>query len=472
MGHFDSLWEKARPAFDQERTWARARTLALSSLVALGRRTITGLLTTSAQQDVDWSQAYRLFEQDRFDVEALFAPARRELASRLPKEHPLVVAMDDTLLRKRGKKVHGTGWKRDPLGPAFHTNLVWGQRFLQLAAALPEGEGACRCRTIPIDMCHAPSPRKPRKTADDQAWATYRQQQHDTRIGVVGARRLNALRTAMDSDTENADRTLIAVVDGSFSNREVFRKRPKRSILIGRIRKDARLYAPPEEQATQRGRRRFYGKALPTPEQIRQDASIPWTQVIAWGGGTRHRFDIKTLACVRWRSSGEQDLRLVVIRPLAYRPRKGAHLLYREPAYLLCTDPKLPLEKLLQYYIWRWEIELNFRDEKTLLGVGEAQVWTETAVKQTPAFLVAAYAFLLLAATQRNDAPSLPPPKWRRDAPTRRRSTAEMIGQLRAELWGKGMGLNKNKVVQHTHHNTKPVLIENALPQAVCYAFR
>lgn len=388
MGHFDSLWEKARPAFDQERTWARARTLALSSLVALGRRTITGLLTTSAQQDVDWSQAYRLFEQERFDAEALFAPARRELASRLPKAHPLVVAMDDT------------------------------------------------------------------------------------RIGVVGARRLNALRTAMDSDTENADRTLIAVVDGSFSNREVFRKRPKRSTLIGRIRKDARLYAPPEEQATQRGRRRFYGKALPTPEQIRQDDSIPWTQVMAWGGGTRHRFDIKTLACVRWRSSGEQDLRLVVIRPLAYRPRKGARLLYREPAYLLCTDPKLPLEKLLQYYIWRWEIELNFRDEKTLLGVGEAQVWTETAVKQTPAFLVAAYAFLLLAATQTNDAPSLPPPKWRRDAPTRRRSTAEMIGQLRAELWGKGMGLNKNKVVPHTQHNPKPVLIENALPQAVCYAFR
>ncbi|MDR2051685.1 MAG: hypothetical protein LBQ63_07950, partial [Deltaproteobacteria bacterium] len=38
---------------------------------------------------------------------------------------------------------------------------------------------------------------------------------------------------------------------------------------------------------------------------------------------------------------------------------------YRNPAYLLCTDPDLPVERLLQAYLWRWEIELNFRDEKT-----------------------------------------------------------------------------------------------------------
>ena len=38
------------------------------------------------------------------------------------------------------------------------------------------------------------------------------------------------------------------------------------------------------------------------------------------------------------------------------------------------TKLNLPVEKLLQYYLWRWGIEVNFRDEKTLIGTGQAQV--------------------------------------------------------------------------------------------------
>jgi len=31
---------------------------------------------------------------------------------------------------------------------------------------------------------------------------------------------------------------------------------------------------------------------------------------------------------------------------------------------------------LIQYYFDRWQIEVNHRDEKSLLGVGQAQVWS------------------------------------------------------------------------------------------------
>jgi hypothetical protein len=41
---------------------------------------------------------------------------------------------------------------------------------------------------------------------------------------------------------------------------------------------------------------------------------------------------------------------LVVIAPLGYRLRKGHRMLYRKPAYLLCTDPDLDLALLLQAY--------------------------------------------------------------------------------------------------------------------------
>lgn len=97
------------------------------------------MLCASAQQFVDWSAAYRLFEKGRFDREALFKPAKQAVLERLGQDEPLVVVMDDTLVRKRGHKVHGAAWKRDPLGPKFRNNFIWGQRFLQMSALLPDG---------------------------------------------------------------------------------------------------------------------------------------------------------------------------------------------------------------------------------------------------------------------------------------------------------------------------------------------
>ena len=77
IASFNRLFDKTKPAFAQERTFERARTLAMSSLVGMGRRTVSGMLCASAQQFIDWSAAYRLFEQQRFDTDALFAPVRQ-----------------------------------------------------------------------------------------------------------------------------------------------------------------------------------------------------------------------------------------------------------------------------------------------------------------------------------------------------------------------------------------------------------
>ncbi len=94
----------------------------------------------------------------------------------------------------------------------------------------------------------------------------------------------------------------------------------------------------------------------------------------------------------------KHNLQLVVIRPLGYRLTKTSKILYREPAYLICTDNNLSIEKLLQDYLWRWEIEVNFREEKTLLGCGQAQVRNPESAESVPAFISAIYALLHLAA--------------------------------------------------------------------------
>ena len=42
----------------------------------------------------------------------------------LPDNAPLVTALDDTSLRKTGRKIPGVGYRRDPMSPPFHVNLV------------------------------------------------------------------------------------------------------------------------------------------------------------------------------------------------------------------------------------------------------------------------------------------------------------------------------------------------------------
>lgn len=439
--------------------------------MGLGRRTVTGMLTASAQQGLDWSAAYRLFEQGRFEGEALFAPALRAVCAGLGEQEPLVALMDDTLIRKRGRRVHGAGWKRDPLGPPFCNNFIWGQRFVQLSAALPEGPGASRARGIPVDWIHSPLPPKPRRKAPAEQWAQYKELQRTMKVSVVGLERIRALRAALDTQGQPT-RELLVALDGTFTNQSVFRRLPERTVAIGRLRKDARLYAvPSESESPQRGRKRFYGAPLPSPEELQQDASIPWVEVKAWAAGQTQSFQIKTMAPVRWRGSGKRDVRIVAIRPLAYRPRKGTRLLYRNPVYLVCSEPELPLQRLLQAFVWRWEIEVNFRDEKTVLGVGEAQVRTPAAVQAVTAFIVAAYAFLLLAAA-RTGRIALPPPKWRQEQPAQRDSTPRLLGALRHQLWARALGVNLTHVACNKEGKTTDVEIASALPSAVLYAFR
>jgi hypothetical protein len=437
-------------------------------LLALGRHTITGLLSAAGKQFQDWSASYRLFGKNRIEQKRLFAPVIKSVLENLPAEAPLFTMMDDTLVRKRGRKVAGTGWKRDPLGPAFRTNFVWGQRYFQISAALPDLDLSGRARGIPVDFQHAPSPAKPRKSAPPDAWKAYKEQQKTSKISAVGAARLAELREQVP------DRKIVCAFDGGFTNKEVFCSIPENTVLIGRIRKDARLFRVPKEAVgASRGRKKFYGDPMPTPEQIRQDESISWQKVTAFAAGKYHDFEVKTITPARWKSSKDRDILIVVIRPLAYRPRKGARLLYRDPAYLICSDPQMPLKQVVQAYVWRWEIELNFRDEKTVMGVGEAQLRTSGAVQSAPAFVVASYAFLLLAAHSVGAKSScLPSPKWYPQKPSDRCSTQKILSLFRSQYWGISIEPNKSGFASKSPERRTRFYFAPSIESAVCYAYK
>ena len=104
----------------------RWREHLLAMLLCPERATLTNLICTAGGAQADWSAHYRLYARARVDETMLFAQVRDQLQARLDAAAPLVVALDDTLVRKTGPRIDGVGWRRDPLGPPFQTNLVRG----------------------------------------------------------------------------------------------------------------------------------------------------------------------------------------------------------------------------------------------------------------------------------------------------------------------------------------------------------
>jgi len=475
LSSLQQLWRECAHSFAQQRLADRAQALSLSSLLCFGRHTVTGLLTTSGCEFQDWTATYRLFSQGRLPVDDIFAVVRRAILAELPPSAPFSIAVDDSLLRKSGIRIPGVAWRRDPLGPPFQCNFVRAQRFLQLSAAIPLADGAYRM--IPVAFRHAPPPPRPAPNASTDAFKDYRRAARLARLPLLAAEQIAALRQALDAEPSGAQRPLHVSVDGGYTNETVLKNLPARTILIGRIRKDAKLYFLPQAApAPQRGRPRRYGAPAPTPEQIRTDESTPWKTIDVCISGAPHQMRVKRLGPVLWRTAGlAQLLQAIVIAPLSYRLRKNSKLLYRRPAFLICTDAEMDLRSVVQRYVQRWDIEVNFREEKTLLGVGQAQVRNAQSVQAVPALQVASYSLLLLATLRAlktaTDSDLLPAPKWNPSPPQHRVSTPRAINQLRAELWGRALGLtNFSGFVAQRTPATKSDKFLPDLPSAVLYA--
>jgi len=466
--------------FAQQRTHHRATILAVSQLACLGRHTVTGLLSTAGRRHEDWSANYRFFSRDRWDAQQPFDSVLEGVLEFLSPQGPLVAAMDDTLLRKTGPKIPDVAYRRDPLSPAFQTNLVRGQRFLQVSAMLPAcPEGPSSARAVPVRFQPAPTlPKASRRDSEPERMEVKKLAKYYN-LSTIGRDAIAATRDQLDRQPNGKSRLLVVGVDGSYTNRTVLRGLPPRTILIGRVRKDAKLFYPIDDaQQPARGRRRCYGQSAPTPDELRNDESTPWQEVRAFATGKLHNFRVKAVAPVLWPKAGPgMHLRLVVIAPVGYRLRAGAKLLYRQPAYLLCTDPNMPLADVIQDYLWRWGIEVDHRDEKQLVGVGEAQVRAPYSARREPIFAVACYSKLLLAGAQRYGPNAtqadLPLPKWRRHKSKCRVTTSDLLRELRQNLWGDALKLmerNYGHFVNRPHPTTNCPKLPWSLSGAIDHA--
>ncbi len=430
------LTERLRPAFHDRRVFTRFRRLVFAMLTTEDRRTITTLLEAAGESQRDWSAAYRVFSRDVWSPTDVFGCLMPSLVSLQPATNRIVASLDDTNIRKTGTHIPGVSYRRDPMSPPFHVNFIRAQRFVQTSVVVPFATGASASRAIPVGFDHAPSAGKLNKDASDEDKRRHREQQREQALTTYGRAAIERLRLSLDA--AGADqKPLLVAVDGSYTNQKVIKSLPDRTDLIGRIRKDAALHRLPAE-ASRAGRPATYGAAL-TPEQVRQDESVPWQSVAIFGAGRVHQCDIKEVTPLLWRKTGAHRLlRLIVIRPLAYRRTTHSRLLYRQPAYLITTDLASPAQDVVQAYFWRWDIEVNHRDEKQLIGVGDAQVRSAKSAERVPAFAVACYALLLISAANAFGIAAADPvvelPKWRIKAPKPvRLSTGQLLRRLRDE---------------------------------------
>jgi hypothetical protein len=419
------------PSFPQPRTFRRAARQALGALVCVGRRCLSRIIWTQGRQQRSWSSEYFLHSRCRWEPQTLFAGVWRRA---LPycRGRLVGVAVDDTRLRKTGRAIPQARYHRDPLSPPFHVNLVRGLRFLQASLLLPLHRRAqASCRALPVRFEEAAPLKKPSRKAPAEAWQEYKRMSKRHNLSQRFVQMVAPLRRALD-EAGGFAKLLVLALDGSFCNRTCFRAPRDRTELIARARKDARLgFRAPLPS------RRFYALATFTPQQVRQDESHPWKQTKLFYGGKRRRIRYKELSQVYWRrGAGQIPLRLLVVAPTPYRKRKSSKLYYRQPAYLLTTDLKHSPAQLLQIYFDRWQIEVNHRDEKDTLGVGQAQLWNVDAVPKQPALVVAAYSALLLASlqafgTERSHVYQALP-RWRRQA--HRPSCLDLVTLLRQEM--------------------------------------
>ncbi len=420
-----------RRVFPQERSSRRAIRQALGSLVCLGRRTLTRIIWTNGDEKRSWGAEYFLHSRCRWQAQDLFAPILKRALPFCTGRY-IGVAADDTRLHKTGRCIQQAFYQRDPLSPPFHVNLMLGLRFLQASLLVPlYRRSKVGTRALPIRFEDASRVKRPRHKASEEEWKWYRAAVRKYNLSQKFVTMTKELRQALNV-AGAVHKILLMAVDGSFCNRTVFGASFDRTEIVARTRKDAVLcFRAPA------GSRRFYDTQKFTPESVRQNDSLSWITTKLFYGGKRRRIRYKVVDGVYWQGGARRrTLRLLVVAPTPYRKRKSGRLYYRQPAFLLTTDLKAHAHTLLQTYFDRWQIEVNHREEKDSLGVGQAQLWNEVSVPRQPVLAVASYSALLLSSLivfgAERGAAYAPLPKWRKHA--KRPSCLDLIALLRKEM--------------------------------------
>ncbi len=444
---YDTLISAFAPIFSQ-RIWPQVQVLIIGAILAPGKRTVTSALQIMGMSDeVHFQNYHRVLNRTVWSSLAVGRLLFGLLVSAFASAGTIVIAIDDTIERRRGAKIKAKGIYRDPVRSSHgHFVKASGLRWLSLMLLVPV-PWAKRVWALPFLTVLAPSERyykgKVRAHKKLTDWA---------RQALLQVRRWLPKRR------------LVVVADSSFAVLELLERmqRLKSPIcMVTRFRLDAALYAPaPERKPGQNGRPRKKGARLPTLEQVLQDQKMVWQPVTIedWYGEGRREVEIVSGTAV-WFHNGKPPL---PIRWVLIRDPKGKF----KPQALLCTDQEAGPVQILQWFVLRWQEEVTLREVRTHLGVETQRQWSDLAIARTTPALLGLFSLVTLLADQSVTRCNLPIRQvawYSKQLPT----FSDALAVVRDQLW--------QTMTIHTSPSSAdiakvPRSLLKRLTEALCYA--
>jgi hypothetical protein len=294
-------------------------------------------------------------------------------------EGPLVLGIDETLERRRGKKISAKGIYRDPVRSSReHFVKTSALRWVCLALLVPV-PWASRVWSLPFLSALAYSERY----AEEQG------KRHKTLTDWAGQLLLLVRRWY-------PEREIVAVADGGYAALKLLdrcRSLSEPITFITRLRLDAALYKPaPPRHCGQIGRPRLKGDRLPNLSVLAQDPTTDWAPITLsnWYGNSKRTIEIVSGTAL-WYSTGlpAVPLRWVLIRD----PQEEF-----ETQALLCTDLAAEPEQIISWFVRRWQMETTFQEVRQRLGFETQRQWSEKALRRTAPALLGLFSLVTLLA--------------------------------------------------------------------------
>lgn len=316
----------------------------------------------------------------------------------------IMLALDDTLARKRGLKVYGVGMHHDPLLSTRKVALTnWGHSWVVLGVIVRFPFGAERYYCLPILF---------RLYVSKQTIAK--------RGGRYRTRPELAVEMLKILCKRHESRRFHAIADSAYGGQSVFLKLPSNCDLTSRLALDARLHeAVPERKPGTNGRPRRRGKRLPTPRRMLSGRGQRLTLNI-YGRKDRSR---AVDGVAHLYAMPERPVRVVAVKPLS-----GGRTV--QAFFSTCSNASA--ENVLTWYAMRWSIEEAFQNSKSHLGFEEPQGWSRPAVERTAPTAMLLYSLTVLwFASEGHRHYQAPQRPWYRSKT--RASFADMLATLRQE---------------------------------------
>jgi hypothetical protein len=398
------------------RVWRHAQVLLMGAILAPAQRTVAAALrATGLAQVRQFHRYHRVLSRAEWSGLAVGRALLGLLVAAFAPAGPLLFGIDDTLERRRGKRIAAKGIYRDAVRSS-HSHFVKasGLRWVCLMLLVPI-PWAARTWALPVLTALAPSERH------DAA----RGRRHKTLTDWARQLLLVARRWW-------PERAIVAVADSTYAALAFLAAcRAWRGpvTVVSRLRLDAALYDPaPPRRPGQTGRPRRKGQRQPTLAAVAADPHTAWTALTLehWYGAGPRLVEIASATAV-WYHSGlpPVPLRWVLIRDPRGRFTTQA---------LLCTDPAVAPAQILAWFVQRWQLEVTFEEARRHLGLETQRQWSEAAIRRTTPVLLGLFSLVtLLAHRQMQDSRDL----VRQAAWYRKRhpTFADALALVRRELW-------------------------------------